>query len=183
MSKVAITGNASGTGTLTIAAPNTSTDRTLTLPDNTGTIITTASTFAGTGPAFSVTNGSGQALTNGVFTKAALTSEEFDTNSCFDAVTNYRFTPNVAGYYQFNARYYYSSSSAWEQIIHLYKNGTAFGAYVADAVGVLSREVNGSRLVYLNGTTDYIEMYIYINTSITVSANEIQLQGFLARAA
>ena len=42
MSKVAITGNASGTGTLTIAAPNTSTDRTLTLPDNTGTILTNA---------------------------------------------------------------------------------------------------------------------------------------------
>jgi hypothetical protein len=44
MSKVAITGNASGTGTLTIAAPNTNTDRTLTLPDNTGTILTNATT-------------------------------------------------------------------------------------------------------------------------------------------
>jgi hypothetical protein len=33
MSKVKIEGNASGTGTLTIAAPNTNTDRTLTLPD------------------------------------------------------------------------------------------------------------------------------------------------------
>ena len=45
MSKVAITGNASGTGTLTIAAPNTSTDRTLTLPDNTGTVLTSASSI------------------------------------------------------------------------------------------------------------------------------------------
>ena len=42
MSKVSITGNASGTGTLTIAAPNTNTARTLTLPDNTGTILTNA---------------------------------------------------------------------------------------------------------------------------------------------
>lgn len=40
MSKVAITGNASGTGTLTIAAPNTNTDRTLTLPDEAGTVLT-----------------------------------------------------------------------------------------------------------------------------------------------
>ena len=40
MSKVAIQGNASGTGTLTIAAPNTNTDRTLTLPDSAGTIDT-----------------------------------------------------------------------------------------------------------------------------------------------
>ena len=42
MSKVAITGNASGTGTLTIAAPNTNTDYTLTLPAESGTIITSA---------------------------------------------------------------------------------------------------------------------------------------------
>ena len=40
MSKIALTPNASGTGTLTIAAPNTSTDRTLTIPDSTGTIDT-----------------------------------------------------------------------------------------------------------------------------------------------
>jgi hypothetical protein len=40
MSKVAIQGNASGTGTLTIAAPNTNTDRTLTLPDSAGTVDT-----------------------------------------------------------------------------------------------------------------------------------------------
>jgi hypothetical protein len=40
MSKVSITGNASGTGTFTIAAPNSNTDRTLTLPDEAGTVLT-----------------------------------------------------------------------------------------------------------------------------------------------
>ena len=40
MSKVKIQGNASGTGVLTVTAPNTSTDRTLTLPDSTGTLLT-----------------------------------------------------------------------------------------------------------------------------------------------
>ena len=39
MSKVKITGNASGTGTLTISAPNTNTDRTLTLPDGAGEVV------------------------------------------------------------------------------------------------------------------------------------------------
>ena len=43
MSKVAIQGNASGTGTFTIAAPNSNTDRTLTLPDEAGTVLTSAS--------------------------------------------------------------------------------------------------------------------------------------------
>lgn len=45
MSKIALSGNASGTGTLTIAAPNTSTDRTLTLPDSSGTMATAESTL------------------------------------------------------------------------------------------------------------------------------------------
>ncbi len=42
MAKVKIQGHASGTGILTLTAPNTSTDRTITLPDSTGTLATTA---------------------------------------------------------------------------------------------------------------------------------------------
>jgi hypothetical protein len=42
MSKVQLAGNASGTGIFTIASPNSNTDRTLTLPDNTGTLLTSA---------------------------------------------------------------------------------------------------------------------------------------------
>ena len=38
MSKIALSSNASGTGTFTIASPNSNTDRTLTLPDSSGTI-------------------------------------------------------------------------------------------------------------------------------------------------
>jgi len=39
MSKIKLEGNASGTGTLTISAPSTNTDRTLTLPDGAGEIL------------------------------------------------------------------------------------------------------------------------------------------------
>jgi len=41
MAKVKIQGHASGTGVLTVTAPNTSTDRTITLPDATGTLAIT----------------------------------------------------------------------------------------------------------------------------------------------
>ena len=44
MSKIALTPNASGTGVFTISSPATSTDRTLTLPDEAGTLLTSAST-------------------------------------------------------------------------------------------------------------------------------------------
>jgi hypothetical protein len=46
MSNVKIEGNASGTGTFTIAAPNSNTDRTFNLPDEAGTVLTSASDVA-----------------------------------------------------------------------------------------------------------------------------------------
>jgi hypothetical protein len=39
MSKIALTPNASGSGTFTIASPNSDTDRTLTLPDKAGAVV------------------------------------------------------------------------------------------------------------------------------------------------
>jgi hypothetical protein len=42
MSKIAFESNVSGTGTFTIASPATNTNRTLTLPDVTGTVLSTA---------------------------------------------------------------------------------------------------------------------------------------------
>ena len=42
MSKVKIQGNASGTGVVTLTAPNTNTDRTITLPDSSDTLVSTA---------------------------------------------------------------------------------------------------------------------------------------------
>lgn len=58
MSKVALTGNASGTGTLTVAAPNTNSDYTLTLPQSTGTMATEAYADAVTPAALSTASGS-----------------------------------------------------------------------------------------------------------------------------
>jgi hypothetical protein len=46
MSKVAISGNASGTGTFTIQAPNSNNDRILSLPDEAGTVLTSVSDVA-----------------------------------------------------------------------------------------------------------------------------------------
>ena len=54
MSKVAIVGDPSGTGTFTISAPNGNTDRTLVLPDEAGTVLTSAGVPASAMPAGSV---------------------------------------------------------------------------------------------------------------------------------
>ena len=54
MSKVTIQGDASGTGIFTIASPNSNTDRTLVLPDEAGTVLTSAGVPASAMPAGSV---------------------------------------------------------------------------------------------------------------------------------
>jgi hypothetical protein len=53
MSLVKVQGNASGTGTFTIASPNSNTDRTLTLPDATGTVQVSGQPLTATTGSFS----------------------------------------------------------------------------------------------------------------------------------
>ena len=48
MSKIALEPNASGTGTFTIASPNSNTSRTLTLPDTDGALLTEAGVLTAT---------------------------------------------------------------------------------------------------------------------------------------
>jgi hypothetical protein len=48
LSKIALSGNASGTGTFTIASPNSNSDRTLNLPDAAGTIQVSGNPISGT---------------------------------------------------------------------------------------------------------------------------------------
>ena len=71
MSKVVIAGDASGTGTFTISAPNGNTDRTLVLPDEAGTVLTSAGVPASAMPAGSVIQVVQSALTTFVSTSSS----------------------------------------------------------------------------------------------------------------
>ena len=94
MSKIRLTPNASGTGTVTLTVPSTSTDRTVTLPDETGTVITTTSTVAPKVPAFRAVqlDAVDQAINTTTHTKINFATEEFDTAGFYDPSTS-RFQP------------------------------------------------------------------------------------------
>jgi hypothetical protein len=183
MSSIVISGDTSGT--ITVAAPAVSGTTTLTLPTTSGTVITTGSTFGGTGPAFSAYNGSAQSIPNNTFTKLQFPTEEFDTNSNYDNATNYRFTPTVAGYYQFTAAVNFSIASGIG-LTSFYKNGSEFkrGSQI---IGGASVQPNSTALIYCNGTTDYVEVYTYQNSGGSINTQpasaQIYFQGFLARSA
>ncbi len=138
-------------------------------------------------PAFSAYGSALQSVADQTYTKVSFNTEEFDTASCYDHTTNYRFTPNVAGYYQINALVNTGSSANGAVWILLYKNGSVFknGTYTAN--DNVAPTINLSTLVYANGTTDYFEVYVWQNSGSAMnmgSANERQyFQGVLVRPA
>jgi hypothetical protein len=138
-------------------------------------------------PAFSAYRSSSQqSVTTSTWTKAQLQSENFDTANCFDSTTNYRFTPNVAGYYQINGSLYFTSSSTTRAISALYKNGSEYtiGNYMASFNNTQGVALVNA-LIYLNGSTDYVELYGFIQgTSPTFVDNAAcSLNGCLLRGA
>jgi hypothetical protein len=142
-----------------------------------------ATGVAGTGPAFSAYVSSNQSITSSANVKVPFNTEEFDTANCYDNTTNYRFTPNVAGYYQINAAVGTIAGST-RALPMIWKNGAE-----AKRGNDSSSAVNGvvvSALIYANGTSDYFEIYVYTNASGTNLGGGAYLtyfQAFLARAA
>ena len=131
---------------------------------------TTQAVAAQTGPAFYAYVPSDQSISSGAFTKIQFGAEIFDTNNCFDSTTNYRFTPNVAGYYQFNIATYNNGSPS-RMLLAIYKNGSAYmRVYDGNVAGYMSQ---GSALIYMNGSTDYVEGYCYVSgSSLAISGKD-----------
>lgn len=129
-----------------------------------------ASGVAGTGPAFSAYQSSAQTISNSVWTKIQFQTEFFDTNNNFDNVTNYRFTPTVAGYYQINAAVCYPLSSSWSTS-NVRKNGSGF-IYGTNVNGSPNGQTStASAVVYMNGSTDYLEVYSYQGSGSSQTLN------------
>ena len=145
--------------------------------DVTGNVITDA-------PAFSAYSNSGIAITAGTWTKIPFNVKRFDTNSCYDT-SNYRFTPNVEGYYQVNgAMGTVSGGGAGYFLVGIYKNGSAY-TYGTNFPAHATNGPNStiSSLVYMNGTTDYIELYIVSAVNATTYSDSVRyFDAHLARA-
>ncbi len=136
----------------------------------------------GNGPAFSAYQSSGQSLSAGTNTKITFTTEDFDTASCF---ASSRFTPTVAGYYQFNCGIRTDSAIA---ALHVKLTASTVGEFSAGSftnTSLSSFMSSCSGLVYLNGSTDYVEVYAFSGGNITLSTGRgaTFFHGFLARSA
>jgi hypothetical protein len=148
--------------------------------------ITRAALIAPT--AFGAGLSSDQTITTATFTKVQLDTEEFDLGGYYDNVTNYRYTPLVEGYYQFNfsGSSIPSTGTVSRTIVQIYKNGASVKRGGDLGAGIAGYGVTGAALVYMNGSTDYVELWMYITaaTAAKIWGSPVltYLNGFLARA-
>ena len=175
MSKLVLSGDTSGS--VTLDAPAVSGTTTLTLP-------TTTSTLAINGPAFSAFAGSATTIPNNVTTKVLFNTEEYDTNNNFASST---FTPTIAGYYFINSTINTSIYISGNARLFIFKNGSTFKSGVQSGNSGNQAGLSVSALIYMNGTTDYLEIYAYQavgSSANAVAASDVTyFQGYLARSA
>lgn len=160
---------------------------------------TTVATISGTGanagiqmgaafaPTFSVYRTGNQSIGSASWTKIQLNTEEFDTANCFDSTTNYRFTPTVSGYYQFSFCVTCAAFSGSYALAEIYKNGSEAkkGSNFSPNASA-GPSSSGSALIYMNGSTDYVELFFISSAASTVNGTGVYdtfFQGFLARSA
>ena len=134
----------------------------------------TSTTF----PAFRAYQNTNQTVSANTFTKINFQAENFDTDGCF---ASNRFTPTTAGKYYFNWTLDVNSISV--RNIMFYKNGSNVGQMFFNSPQ--SHCAMQNALFYdMNGTTDYMEVYAYIDASTTIqSGSEYSyFEGFGVRA-
>lgn len=143
--------------------------------------ITTAAAAA---PAFNAYASAGTSLSANTNTKVLFATSLFDTNSNYSTSTS-KFTPTIAGYYSVTARVRADIAANTVLNTSIYKNGNAVaeGSFISVLNSQQSSIANG--LIYMNGSTDYLEVYIYSGAagSSFTGQSSTYFCGFLARSA
>ena len=185
LTKIKLGDNADTSKNFVISTPVVA-DGTLTIERENGTDVLTidasgniragsACNLAGNGPAFSAYT-SAAPLPSGSVVKPSLT-ERYDTGNAFTP-NGSKFNPSVPGYYQFNLSFELAALMNAGYCGISVNNGAAF---IKGAQGNLYCST-ANALIYLNGTTDYVEAVVYQSSGASNNCT-ITFSGFLARAA
>jgi len=164
--------NSSGGGSITISPASTASTLTLTAPAQTATI-------GIQGPAVKVYLSSNQSITSSTRVKINLNTTTFDTASSFNTST-YRFTPLVAGYYSVTASVGFSGTSVSAAVAAIWKNGAevTVSAFIGSIGSGSTYPVTD--IIYMNGSTDYLELYAQVNATSPVIAGDSKVTYFAA---
>jgi hypothetical protein len=126
-----------------------------------------------------------QSVSSGAVTKVQLNATSFDTHGWFNTSSN-QYIPQIAGYYQFNGSVYVVGTNLTRVQANLNfgsGNEIAGPIFVGTATTGMINIV--SHLIYMNGTTNYVQLDTYaVGTSPRVAVSmQTNLSGFLVRGA
>jgi hypothetical protein len=158
-------------------------DSTILTVDSSGNI-TPSNDLYQKAPAFQARrSSSSQTITANTWTKLRYQTEVFDTHSLYDNATNYRFTPDVAGYYNIVCSARCDGTGKVNMIVSIYKNGVAYSYTNKRDTSDGAEYITNNSIVYLDGVDDYIEGYVHIgnatNASVAPVAQASALSGYL----
>ena len=126
-------------------------------------------------PMFSAKTSGGTSLGQNANTLIAIATEEFDIGGCYNNTSSsttlngltapaYSFTPNVAGKYYVKGVMRISSDTDFDICdMVIFKNGSNVKRF-----SVVNRRYNSaavSAVIDMNGTGDYVQIYVYTNQS------------------
>lgn len=140
-----------------------------------------APNVVGNGPAFRAYPSSSQSIATATDVKVLFQTEEYDTNDNF---ANSRFTPTVEGYYLIKGSVGYAASRT-SIACNIFKNGVHYSS--GPRISADSSTTSAIELIYLNGSTDYVEIYTRHLQGTTVGLSDSSLNtnfcGCLIRSA
>jgi hypothetical protein len=128
---------------------------------------------------FSVSLSGAEAVTNSVSTKITFNNVIGDPDGTWDAVTNFRHQPKVAGKYQYNfSLAWVGPPSGAQCLAMIFKNGgRTFDSPVLLGAGAVSIGQGTCAMMDMNGTSDYAEIFaLWFGTGTTNVAGSLTSQ-------
>lgn len=133
-------------------------------------------------PYFSASKTSQSGIVTSTWTKGQFDTEVLDSDGCYDPSTNYRFTPTVNGIYAITIRGGITITDQKLHYVAIYKNGSSIASVNMAGSGTVTARPQLSLLVSLNGSTDYVEGYLWHNNGSDSTAGDIWFEGWLISA-
>jgi hypothetical protein len=179
MSKIALTPSATGTGVFTISSPATNTDRTLTLPDEAGTVLTSASSLASANLTGTVASGRMPAGSVLQVVSATKTDTFTTTSGTFVDITglSVSITPTSS-----SSKILITGTVCWGSsdtvpylmAMRLMRDSTAI--CIADTAGSRSRLTIGAQGIYDTDNTVFAPLN-FLDSPSTTSSTTYKIQG------
>ena len=132
-------------------------------------------------PTFSgYASGTGQVIAQSTNTKININTIEFDTTQAFNTSTS-QYNPKVAGYYMVNG----CTGNNIGTSMYLSINKNLSTAKIGPFVVTNANNAGMTALIYMNGTTDYLELHVFSTGGITLYADSqhTYFQAYMVKAA